>query len=195
MKTFAMFGNAGLVVFAICVCFVGVSLGQSFIPVDSQQVLNLGIRDAKLVSVWIPKVDEQSNAEIKEKETRFVFSAPRADLNLGIILTAFAGDGSTIGQSVWCSRTVNANLSTVLETPSRSSKEATFSLTVNPNLLNAAKYSMWVIPPVSNLEPGPGPETCAECATTANAVCGSRGIKSMTCGGTTGVCTFVCNDR
>ncbi|KXK02286.1 MAG: hypothetical protein UZ17_ACD001001432 [Acidobacteria bacterium OLB17] len=189
-------GNAGLIAAAICILGAASAFGQNAIPVDTQEVANYGIRDAKLVSTWVPKVDEQSNAEIKVKQTQLVFSSPNAVLNFNVILTAFGADGTTLGQSVWCARTVNANLSSTSSqyAGNRSSNAALFALEVNPTLWNAAKYSMSIMPPVSNLEPGPGPETCAECANTATAVCGTRGIKSMTCGGTAGTCTFVCRD-
>lgn len=180
---------------ATCVCFAMSAFGQDSLSVDTKEAAGSGVQNAKIVTLWIPKTDEVSGAEIREKQLQLVFSTSSSDFRSGVLLKAFAADGSIIGQSMWCGRTVSASLSSSVANGStaRNASEATYSLNLDPSLVNAARYSMSVVPPVSNLEPGPGPETCAECAQVAGAVCGSRGIKSMTCGGTSGTCTFTCN--
>ncbi|MBX3281033.1 MAG: hypothetical protein KF756_01000 [Acidobacteria bacterium] len=178
--------------FMICLCFAFTAVAQNAIPVDTLDAASYGVMNAKIETIWVPKVDENTNKEIKEKEARLVFSALRADLNVGVVLTAISNDGSTMGQSIWFAKAVRAGLVKMAEPTTRETKETVYSLVLDQNLLNAAKYRMSILPAGSDLEAGLGAEaTCKECADLAKDVCGYRGPMSASCAAAG--CSVTCN--
>ena len=179
----------GLLAFSVLIFGIGAAFAQSpaFDLTDNSP--EMAVKNARIEWVWIDRKEDE-NISVKERKLFLSFERPQDGLKYAVQLRAFNPDGSILGQTTWCSKTIAAS-STNLKDQSRAAFVKT-SLEVDPTLQKGTKFELTLLP--SGESAMPPPETCSECAQTAGAVCGSKGIKSMTCGGTSGTCTFVCRD-
>ena len=168
----------GVIALTLTFACVGHLLGQTKDSLNKEVSIAegsvIGVRDAKLETVWVEGTAENENVLKKEKKTFLSFILPKDQLNSGVVLTAYASNGGVMGQNIWCSRTVAANLRASDKSINNTSNETSVLLEVNSNLSGAAKYDLLVRSNAGNSLPSP--ESCAECATAGSRVQNCKGM-------------------
>ena len=162
---------------------------QKNYPVVQQKEVVVEVQDTASFNVRFAKLDNvisKNNGKFEEK-FQLSFQLPgSAETSLSrakVMLTAYKADGSIFGKHIWGS----AALSKVEKV---SADDLKVTLTVDPKLEGASKYSLAMIDNIEPELPADG-TTCPECVGLANDTCGSLKVASVNCGAN-GTCSFTC---